>query len=225
MNATRSKSDPEPPEDEIPPGQDVFSEADLEPSDDERRAERRGHIDVVAAIVAVISAGTWAGGMVALGACAAPMVFRHVPAPLSGMAMGAAFARFDSLAIGCAAVLLGAELVRTLLSLRRRRGAVLGRLRRYAALLLAAGTVYTGAVLTPTILRLYEQGARRNVGADGGELERLHNLAETIGKISLPLALAVIVLHVVTLVQARGRPDDEEEPAPAPLPPGPRPQG
>jgi hypothetical protein len=219
VNPASSTPDPQHDED-IEPGGDVFSEADLEPTGDERRALRRQRIDVGAAIAAVIATGSWAGGMVAMGACAAPMVFQHVPAPLSGMAMGAAFARFDGLAIGCAVVLLGAELVRTLLSLRRRRGVVLGRLRRYGALLLASGTVYTGAVLTPTILRLYEQGARRNVGADGSELERIHNLAETIGKVSLPLALAVIALHVVTLV--RGRPDDEEEQAPAPLPPGPR---
>jgi hypothetical protein len=218
VNASRSSD--QPPAREPEPGADVFSEADLEPSDDDRRLLRRQRIDLAATVVAVIAAGTWVGGIVALGACAAPMVFEHVPPPLSGTTMGAAFARFDTLAIGCAAVLLGAELVRTLLWLRRRRAALLGRLRRYGALLVAVGTVYTGAILTPTILRLHEQGAQRNVGADGSELERLHALAEIIAKVTVPLALAVIVLHIVTLVSLRAADDDE---AVAPLPPGPRP--
>ena len=49
----------------------------------------------------------------ALGACAAPLVFEMTPAPFSGDAMGAAFARFDQIALGAAVVLLGAEVART----------------------------------------------------------------------------------------------------------------
>ena len=61
----------------------------------------------LAAAVGALAAGVWVGGMVALGACAAPFVFRMTPAPYSGDAMGAAFARFDQIALGAAVALLG----------------------------------------------------------------------------------------------------------------------
>src|SRR5687768_10213665 len=103
-------------------------------------------IEKAAAIVAVIALGIWAGGMLALGVCAAPFVFQLTPHPHSGQAMGAAFARFDFIAIGCSVVALGAEVVRTIIGLRRKNhgGVILPRLRRYAAIALALGAVYSG---------------------------------------------------------------------------------
>lgn len=221
-----SRADDEPRGDVTEPGGEVFSEADLEPSSaehvaDERRGRRRSQIDLAVTVVAVSAAGLWMGGMVALGACAAPMVFEHVPHPLSGIAMGTSFARFDSLAMGCMAVLLAAEMARTVLALRRRKGAMLARIRRYCAILLALGVVYTGVAVTPSINNLYSSGTRRNVGTDGSELERLHHQAELIGKLGLPLALVVLTLHLVTL--HRREEENEYENFPAPLPPGPRP--
>jgi hypothetical protein len=208
---------------ELPaPGEDVFTAADLEPSAEEKRALRRMRIDKAAAVVAVISLGTWAGGMLALGVCAAPFVFRLTPAPWSGFAMGAAFARFDSIAIACSVLTLGAEVVRTMLVLKRRAGrALLPRLRRYGAIALALAAVYSGVKLSPTINQMHEQGVRRNVGPEGIELERIHKQAELVGKIVMPLALVLAALHVVTLRTAPGE-DDEEEESEAPLPPGPR---
>ncbi len=197
-------------------GEDVFSEEDLAPSDEDRRAIRRMRIDKAAVIVAVCALGVWVGGLLALGACAAPMVFEHTPYPFSGRAMGSAFARFDSIAIGCAVVALGAEVVRTLVSMKSGGGKWIGRLRRYAAIALALAGVYTGMRLTPSILELHEQGVRRNVGPAGEQLEALHAQAELIGKMIIPIALALIALHVITL---RGRDDDDEE-AFAPAPPG-----
>ena len=140
-----------------------FSAADLEPSDDERRAELRALVDRIAAAVAVLAAGAWVGGMVALGACAAPMVFRLAPAPFSGDAMGAAFARFDQIALGAAVVLLGAEMARTWAAGARARTAA-ARVRRLAAVLMAACAAYVGLSLTPHILELHRAGAQRGVG-------------------------------------------------------------
>src|SRR5580693_6128021 len=92
---------------------DRFSASDLEPDTEEVQATRRALVERVATTVAVLAAGVWVGGMTALGACAAPFVFRLTPAPYSGDAMGAAFARFDQIALGAAALLLGAEVTRT----------------------------------------------------------------------------------------------------------------
>jgi hypothetical protein len=159
----------------------------------------------------------WLGGMVALGACAAPFVFQLTPYPFSGQAMGAAFARFDSIAIGCSVVALAGEAVRTLISSRHRQ-TIAVRLRRYLAMVIALGAVYTGMRLTPAILSMHNDGIRRNVGPEGGELERLHKRAELIGKANVPIAIVVIALHVFTLRTGR----DDDEFVPAPRPPGPR---
>lgn len=198
------------------PGEDVFTEEDLAPSNSDREA-RRALFDRVATTVAVMALGLWAGGLIALGACAAPFVFERTPYPWSGHAMGAAFQRFDRIAIGCAVIVLGAEVVRTIVALRRRPARALwARLRRYGAIVLAAAAVYSGLRLTPEILRLHEAGERR---LPGNALDVVHAQAELVGKGIVILAAFLIVLHVMTL---RTPSDDDDLEAEAPLPPGPR---
>jgi len=201
------------------PGEDVFTEADLEPTDDKRRSMRRALFDRALVAIATLAAGIWAGGLLALGTCAAPFVFRMTPYPFSGQAMGAAFGRFDGIAIGCSVVLLGCEVARTLLARRRRQG-IATRVRRYLAILLGCAAVYGGMRLTPTIMRMHNEGVRRDVGARGAELEAVHSQAELIAKLILPGALALITLHVFTLGGALN--DEEDFIANAPRPPGPR---
>src|SRR5258705_10868103 len=71
-----------------------------------------GRVERAATVVAIVCLAIWVGGLVALGACAAPIVFHVVPAPLSGDAMGAVFRRFDFIAIACGVVVLASEAVR-----------------------------------------------------------------------------------------------------------------
>jgi hypothetical protein len=191
-----------------------FTEADLEPTEDERRACRRMKIEKGATSVAVIAIGLWMGGLIALGACAAPFVFRLTPAPFSGDAMGAAFARFDSIALGAAVIALGAEVLRTWA--RGRRGGKAARIRRMLAILLAAGAAYVALALTPKIISMHQAGITRGDPV----LDEIHHRAELVGKIELFGGLALIALHVFTL---GSREEDEEDEAPGPLPPGPRP--
>lgn len=196
-----------------------FTEEDLLPSAEEKSAARAGVIDRVAATVAVLAAGAWVGGMMALGAIAAPMVFSIVPAPLSGEAMGASFRRFDVVAMGCAVVLCGAEVVRTFLARRRRRAAV-ERIRGALAIALAGAAAFTGLALTPRIVELHQAGARRGVGDDGARLEATHRQAEMVGKAEVAMGIAVLALHVFTLRARRPEDDDDDLAAPAPRPPG-----
>jgi hypothetical protein len=201
-------------------GEERFTEADLEPSADELAARRRGLIDRVAAAVAALCAGTLFGGLVALGACAAPMVFTLAPPPFNGNAMGAAFARWDRVAVVASALLLACEMVRTWAG-RRRSRAILPRVRRVAAVLVALSAVYIGANLSPRINELHREGVRRGEGEQGAELDAIHNRAELVGKVESALALGLVILHVLT-IRSRDDEDDEEYDAPAPLPPGPR---
>ncbi|AUX26644.1 hypothetical protein SOCEGT47_072140 [Sorangium cellulosum] len=198
-----------------------FSEADLAPSPEERAASRRHLIDRVAASAAALAAGAWAGGMVALGACAAPFVFRLAPAPFSGDAMSAAFARFDQLALGAAVILLGAEVARTWAAGRRGASGA-ARVRRALAMVMAGCAAYVGLALTPRITELHREGARRGEGALGVELERVHRHAELAGRAEVFLGATLVVLHVFTLGARRPEDDDEDDEAVAPLPPGPR---
>lgn len=197
---------------------ETFSEDDLKPSGEDVSRARRDFIDRAAAIVAIVSAGLIVGGMVALGACAAPAVFSLTPAPFSGNAMGAAFARFDRVAIGASVLLLGAEVVRTFLA-RRSRQRLAVRVRRLSGIFLAMAVAYIGLSLSPTINEMHLQGVRRGEGEAGERLEAIHKRAELVGKLEIGLGLLAIALHVATI---RGRSEDEDEhEAYAPLPPGP----
>jgi hypothetical protein len=207
---------------------DTFSEADLAPSDDDRRAKRHDRIERVAVTLAVVSLALVAGGLVALGACAAPFVFRLTPAPFSGQAMGAAFMRFDRIALAASCVVLAVEMLRTWID-RRQRPSVVSRVRRFAAIVFAGCVAYSGMSLSPAIVDLYASGARRDAAAgaapDGAqgpknaELDAIHQRASQIAKIEVAAALVAALLHVWT-VRCR-RPDEDDDEVLAPLPPGP----
>jgi Domain of unknown function (DUF4149) len=197
-----------------------FTEADLAPSAEDRARAKKAIVEKAATSVAVLAVGLWMGGLVALGACAAPFVFRLTPAPYSGDAMGAAFARFDSIALGAAVVTLAAEIARTWAAGTRGRTG-LARVRRTLAIALACAAAYVALSLTPRILAMHRAGITRG----DADLDAVHARAELVGKLELGGGLVLVALHVFTL--GTRRPDEDEEsddrdPTPGPLPPGPR---
>ncbi|MEA2746116.1 MAG: hypothetical protein QOI41_259 [Myxococcales bacterium] len=151
--------------------------------------------NVVAAIAAVqlLALAVWAGGLLALGAIVAPIVFRVVPAPTSADAMTLVFRRFDVVAIVCAAVALVAEA-----AFAKRGGKVTrGDLARGLCLVAASGlAIAIGAWLSPAIADLHRAGAVRAIGESGLALERLHHLAEAFAKAEIFLLLATFVLGI-----------------------------
>jgi len=162
-------------------------------------AARDGRIERAAAAVAVLALALWVGGLVALGACAAPLVFGLVPAPWSGDAMGAVFRRFDSIAITCAVVVLASDALRTVIAPRGRRPSPAERARGLFAVVAALAAIYTGVQISPKIVALHAEGAVRGFGEAGMALERLHRVAETLGKIEVSFGLVLLVLEVLTL--------------------------
>jgi hypothetical protein len=167
------------------------------------RARARQIAPVALSTVSLLALALWAGGLVALGAFAAPAVFGNVPAPWSGDAMTIAFRRFDSFAIGCALVALVCEAG---LAMVRRpvervdlaRGASLA-----AMTVLALGQAL---VLSPRIASLHAAGAIRGFGEAGRELDIVHDRAKMAGQIVLLLALVVVVLHVARLARGAAPP-------------------
>jgi hypothetical protein len=155
----------------------------------------------VTAGVAACALAVWVGGIVALGSCAAPVVFGMVPAPLSGDAMGTVFRKFDAIAIACGIVILGCEALRVWLRGTRTgsRASVADLARGIGAVAMTAAAIYGGLLLSPAILELHAAGAVRGSGTEGLELERLHAWAEAIAKTQVVLGFLVLMLQVVTL--------------------------
>ncbi|HMJ52785.1 MAG TPA: DUF4149 domain-containing protein [Polyangiaceae bacterium] len=150
-----------------------------------------------AAIVAVMALAIWIGGLVALGACAAPLVFKIVPAPFSGEAMGAVFRRFDMIAMSCAVVVLGCEAVR--IWVREGSATTAERLRGLLAVTAAGAAIYGGVELSPSIVALHAAGAVRGLGENGVKLDRIHDLAEAVAKVEVTVGFFLLALQVLTL--------------------------
>ena len=105
---------------------------------------------------AVLALALWTGGLVVIGAVAAPSIFDVLGARgaegrvLAATVVGALLERFTGIAYGCAAVVLLSLAVRGVLGPRPRRFAY-----RVAGLLvMIAATVYGSAVLAPRIATL-----------------------------------------------------------------------
>jgi uncharacterized membrane protein len=152
-----------------------------------------------AATVAVMALAIWIGGLVALGACAAPLVFKIVPAPTSGEAMGAVFRRFDVIAISCAVVVLGCEAVR--IWVREGSATNAERLRGLLAVIAAGAAIYGGVELSPSIVALHAAGAVRGFGENGVALDRIHDLAEVVAQVEVTVGFFLLALQVATLTR------------------------
>jgi hypothetical protein len=154
---------------------------------------------------ALLAIAVWLGGLVALGAVAAPVVFATVSFPASADAMSIVFRRFDSVAMTCAAIVLATEAVRPVAGLAFERFA---HVRAAGSLLAAVAAVFEGVKISPRIAALHAAGAIRWVDEPGRELAHLHDVAEWCGKIELGLLAVVIALHAVALsspLRARSR--------------------
>jgi hypothetical protein len=118
-----------------------------------------------AALLALV---VWAGGLIALGAVAAPSIFdvliaRQIPDArlVAGAIFGETLRRFHLVSYACGAVLVCSLAVRAILGPRPRRFAI--RLGIASAML--AASLYSGLVVSPRIERL-----RREVGVSPSSL-------------------------------------------------------
>jgi uncharacterized protein DUF4149 len=160
------------------------------------RRARRESLRRVTAVVALLAVTVWLGGLLALGAIAAPVVFSVVPLPSSADAMTLVFRRFDRLVMACAAVVLGADAVR---AAARVPFAVSGRFRVGTSALASALAVFEGTSVSARIAALHSAGVLRGIGSGGLELARLHEVAEWCGKAQVALLVAFVVLEVIGL--------------------------
>jgi uncharacterized membrane protein len=148
-----------------------------------------------ATVVALVAVAVWLGGLVALGVVVAPTIFALVSMPASADAMTMVFRRFDVLAMSSAAVVLTTEALR---AVARVPFARIDHARAAVSVLAAAAAVLEGASVSPRIAALHAAGALRGRGADGIELDRLHHLAEMLGKAEVLVLVVLVALHVLS---------------------------
>lgn len=161
----------------------------------------------VTASVSLVAVALWLGGLLALGAIVAPVVFSVVSMPSSADAMTIVFRRFDLIAMACAALVLASEAMR---AVARVGFAPVDHARAAAGVVAAALAVFEGTHVSPRIAALHAGGAIRGLGAAGRELSHLHDIAELCGKTEVLLLVAIVVLHVVALTRGGAGPRPSE---------------
>jgi hypothetical protein len=153
---------------------------------------------------ALLSIVVWVGGLIALGAIAAPAVFdvvaaRQVPDGrlVSGAIFGEILNRFHRVAYACGVVLPVSLITRAVLGPRPRRFA----LRLAIAVLMLGATAYSGLVLTPRI-----EALQRSVGIAPSSLPegdprrvefgRLHGMSSGIELVPVLGGLLLLVFEM-----------------------------
>jgi hypothetical protein len=208
------------PDDERPaPGHEVFTDADLEPTAAERRAQWRGRLDWLATGITLGATGIWAGAIVAIRWGAAPAIAERLPGVLADLVSTATFQRADQIALALGAVVLGAEVARTAAATGRAQSA-LARVRRILSVVAGGLAALCALVVTPQMVALIGAGALAATGPVGSELAALGRRGDQLRLAQLVLLTLIFLLHLATLPErADGA---EEDDASAPAPPGPR---
>ena len=152
---------------------------------------------------AVLALVVWIGGLVTLGALAAPAAFEVLGArgaggrTLAGSVVGETLRRFNVVTYGCAAVVLLSLTIRGVLGPRPRRFA----LRVGGLLLMTAAALYAGLVVAPQVAH-----ARQSIGAAPSTLDpadprriefgRLHARSVSVQLVPLLGGLALLLFEL-----------------------------
>lgn len=146
---------------------------------------RSGHV------LFFVALSVWVGGMVALGALAAPALFRHLPSGQAGTIFGAILRRFAYVELACGVVALtGASMTYA----ATRHWAVFSWIRIVALtamLLISAGATFG---VNPKVARLRDvpgEEARR-------EFDRLHGTSERLALLNVLLGTALLAVSAWT---------------------------
>jgi len=154
-------------------------------------------------MIALSLLALWIGGLAALGGIAAPIIFAqleshdpHGGRELAGAIFGAAFQRFEWLAVAAGALLILILVVRTMLGPRPRRLAV----RMQLLVLLVGIAIATAGWIAPAIdrLRLSAGGPMATLSVDDPrrvEFARLHGISNGLAILSLFGALSLLWLE------------------------------
>jgi hypothetical protein len=150
-------------------------------------------LPAIASVIGALAVAVWLGGLIALGAIAAPLVFANVSFPQSADAMTLVFRRFDMVAMTCAAIAMASEAAKVAGRVAFGRA---DHLRAGLTVVAAVLAVGEGTLVSPRIAALHGAGVMRGMGVAGETLSHLHDIAETLGKTELVLLAIVLGLLV-----------------------------
>ncbi len=151
-------------------------------------------LPAIASVIGGLAVAVWLGGLLALGAIAAPLIFANVSFPQSADGMTLVFRRFDMVAMTCAAIAMASEAAKV--AARVAFGRV-DHLRAGLTVVAAILAVVEGTLVSPRIAALHGAGVMRGMGVAGETLSHLHDMAEALGKTELVLLAIVLSLLVV----------------------------
>lgn len=148
---------------------------------------QRNTVGAVSEAVAAVAIAAWVGGIAALGAYAARIVFRDLPRGLAAPTMSTIFRSFDGLVVACLLLLAAAAIVRLFtLGLR-------GRADRIAlaatSALLVLGALDVGYV-HPAIERMFLAGRTLEPA-----FAALHKLSSRSANLEVVCAILVLAGH------------------------------
>ena len=148
---------------------------------------------------ALLALAAWSGGLVALGAIAAPATFDVTASRgvadsrvLAGAIFGETLSRFQNVAYACAAVLLLSLIARRILGPRPHYAG----LRILLALIMLATTIYSGVVVTRRVASLQREigAAPSTLAADDPRRVEFNRLHATSGMLQLVPILGAVAL-------------------------------
>jgi hypothetical protein len=135
------------------------------------------------------------GGMLALGAFTAPIVFAGLSRELAAPLMARIFTRFDSVLLIALTLTLLGEALRVSSRILPVKSKLNG-FRWLLLVLLTTGLLFSTQSLNPQIERLNRTGVHRNPETPAGrEFDGLHRCSETVYKLELLAALLLLLVN------------------------------
>jgi hypothetical protein len=155
-----------------------------------------------------IALAVMGGGIVALGAIAAPLLFKTLPRFVAGPLMGEIFNRFDGLLLGALLLLWCGEIL--VIYARQRFGQNVDCCRRWLTLytvrlgllLLLTGMVLSATqVVDPRIQQMQKLGLHRGEATvQSHQFDEIHHRSENLHKGSLLIVLSLLALSPFSLM-------------------------
>jgi hypothetical protein len=135
-----------------------------------------------------------AGGMLALGAFTAPVVFHQFPRDMAAPAMALIFRRYDVVLLVALGLVIVGELLRRLTWTVQVRSKLLWT-RMALLVVLSVCMLYSTLVVNAKIAEMNKAGWHRNLEtAKGREFDSMHKRSESLYKLELMLVVLLILL-------------------------------
>ncbi|HEY9688311.1 MAG TPA: DUF4149 domain-containing protein [Coleofasciculaceae cyanobacterium] len=147
--------------------------------------------------VQLVGLALMTGGMLALGAFTAPVVFGQLPREQAGPIMATIFRRYDVVLL----VALGLTLLGEAMRVVSKCAATVSKLSivRYVLMaLLAAGILFSTLKVNADIERMNRAGWHRDYSSQGRTFEATHKLSESLYKVDMLAALLLLILTPFT---------------------------